>query len=88
MHRRNRELKDFYIKISISIFVTHGCQSERIIEALFNTFVAEPATLPPQYQKMIDELGLEHTVCEYIAGMTDGYAIGEYQKLFDPKTIP
>lgn len=37
---------------------------------------------------MIDELGLEHTVCEYIAGMTDGYAIGEYQKLFDPKTIP
>ena len=90
MHRRNRELKDFLYKNLYKHFrVTRmAVKAERIIEALFNTFVAEPATLPPQYQKMIDELGLEHTVCEYIAGMTDGYAIGEYQKLFDPKTIP
>ncbi|HOE70933.1 MAG TPA: deoxyguanosinetriphosphate triphosphohydrolase [Brevefilum sp.] len=90
MHRRNRELKDFLYKNLYKHFrVTRmAVKAERIIEALFNTFIAEPATLTPHYQKMIDEIGLEHTVCEYIAGMTDGCAIGEYQKLFDPKTIP
>jgi dGTPase len=37
---------------------------------------------------MIDQKGLEQTVCYYIAGMTDRYAIDEYQKIFDPEVLP
>jgi dGTPase len=37
---------------------------------------------------MISERGLERTICDYIAGMTDRYAVEEYQKLYDPATLP
>jgi len=32
--------------------------------------------------------GLERTICDYIAGMTDRYAIEEHRKLFDSGTLP
>ena len=37
---------------------------------------------------MIPERGLERTVCDYIAGMTDRFAIEEHTKLFDPTKLP
>jgi dGTPase len=39
-------------------------------------------------QKFIDQRGLERTICDYIAGMTDRYAIEEHSKLFDPNERP
>jgi dGTPase len=38
--------------------------------------------------ELVGERGLERTVCDYIAGMTDRFAIEEYQKLFDPGMKP
>ena len=44
--------------------------------------------LPPQFQEQIEEKGKERTICDYLAGMTDRFAVEEYQKLFDPSLLP
>lgn len=90
MHRRNRELKDFlYSNLYNHYRVKRmAVKAERIIEKLFNAFIQEPTILPDSFQLMIDDKGLEQTVCYYIAGMTDRYAIDEYQKIFDPEVLP
>jgi len=90
MHRRNRELKDFLYNNLYNHYrvVRMAVKAERIIESLFNAFVEEPTILPDSFQLMIDDKGLEKTVCYYIAGMTDRYAIDEYQKIFDPAVLP
>lgn len=90
MHRRHRELKDFLYKNMYRNYrvVRMAVKAERIISDLFAAYTAEPATLPPQTQAQIEERGLERAVCDYIAGMTDRYAIEEHQKIFQPGTLP
>ena len=90
MHRRNRELKDFLYTNLYNHYrvVRMTVKAERIVESLFNAFIEEPTILPDSFQLMIDDKGLEQTVCYYIAGMTDRYAIDEYQKVFDPVVLP
>ena len=90
MHRRNRELKDFlYAKLYRHHRVVRmAVKAERIVSDLFKAYQAEPAMLPHHIQESIAERGLERTICDYIAGMTDRFAIEEYQKLFDPLMKP
>jgi len=90
MHRRNRELKDFLYQNLYNHYrvVRMAVKAERILESLFETFIKEPSVMPTHFQKSIDEIGLEMTVCDYLAGMTDRFAIDEYQKLFDPTVLP
>jgi len=59
-------------------------KAERIITALFEAYVAEPRQLPYKEQAKLDYRDLHRVVCDYIAGMTDRYALQEYAKLFDP----
>jgi dGTPase len=89
-NRRNRELKDFlYNKMYRHYRVVRmQVKAERILEELFNAYRAEPSTLPDQFQAFINQRGLERTICDYIAGMTDRYAIEEHQKLFNPLEKP
>jgi dGTPase len=86
MHRRNRELKDFlYQKLYRHYRVVRmQVKAENIIKNLFEAYIDEPAMLPAQYQKIVATRGLQRTVCDYIAGMTDRFAIEEHQRLFDP----
>jgi dGTPase len=63
-------------------------KAERIISDLFKAYQQEPAILPVHIQDMTDERGLERTICDYIAGMTDRFAVEEYGKLFDPVLKP
>jgi dGTPase len=63
-------------------------KAERIISDLFHAFRSEPATLPDHVQFFIEKRGLERTICDYIAGMTDRYAIEEHQKMFNPTEKP
>ncbi|MBB4657716.1 deoxyguanosinetriphosphate triphosphohydrolase [Parvularcula dongshanensis] len=61
-------------------------QAKRIVRALFDLFMAEPEVLPPEWfarQEGKDEDGRARVVCDYLAGMTDRYAIEEHRKLFD-----
>ena len=90
MHRRNRQLKDFlYTQLYRQYRVVRmAVKAERIVKDLFTAYRDEPAMLPPHIQNLTDEAGLERTICDYLAGMTDRYAIEEHQKLFDPLTRP
>ena len=44
--------------------------------------------LPPETQARIEQTGLYRAVADYVAGMTDRYALEEHEKLFDPYTRP
>jgi dGTPase len=90
MQRRNRELKDFLYKNLYSHYrvIRMAVKAERVISDLFNAYKSEPASLPDTAQKPIDKRGLERTICDYIAGMTDRFAIEEHQKLLNPLEKP
>jgi dGTPase len=90
MHRRNRELKDFlYANLYRHYRVVRmAVKAERILIDLFNTYQAEPSMLPHHVQDLIKDYGLERTLCDYIAGMTDRFAVDEHKKLFDPSIKP
>ena len=87
---RNRELKDFlYANLYRHPRVVRmQVKAERIICDLFNAYRSEPDILPHHVAAHISERGLERTICDYIAGMTDRYAVEEHQKLFDPTITP
>ncbi len=90
LHRRNRQLKDFLYSnlYRHSRVVRMQVKAERIISALFRASCDEPAILPKHVQAQIEERGLERTICDYIAGMTDRYAVEEHRKIFDPAIKP
>ena len=90
MHQRNRELKDFLYKnlYRHPRVVRMAVKAERIISDLFEGYSAEPEMLPYQVQSNVAKKGLGRAVCDYIAGMTDRYAIEEHNKLFDPNKRP
>lgn len=56
-------------------------KARRIVSDLFAAFTAEPRLLPPQYQVAADGEQVRR-VADYIAGMTDRYAIKEHRRLF------
>jgi dGTPase len=63
---------------------------ERIVSDLFNSFLEKPQLLPEHWQRRVEEAGgmindnaRARIVCDYIAGMTDRYAIREHERLFD-----
>lgn len=90
MTRVNRVLKDFLFKNMYRQYrvVRMQNKAERVLTALFNAYQAEPSMLPLQFQNLITEKGKERTICDYLAGMTDRFAVEEYQKLFDPSLLP
>ena len=64
-------------------------QAKRLIRDLFEVFMAEPETLPPEwharyeaYDEGTNAEKLPRIVCDYIAGMTDRFAIREHDRLF------
>ncbi|MCB9134699.1 MAG: deoxyguanosinetriphosphate triphosphohydrolase [Anaerolineales bacterium] len=90
MHRRNRELKDF---LYANLYRHHrvvrmAVKAERILTELFGAYKHDPQMLPRTVQAIVETRGLDRAICDYIAGMTDRYAIEEYKKLFDPDARP
>ncbi len=59
-------------------------KAEIFITRLFETYLRYPNLLPPKYRSRMVRFGLERTVCDYIAGMTDRFALDEYKRLFEP----
>lgn len=59
-------------------------KAERFISQIFNAYVQEPRMLPTQTQQGLKQRSVQRVVTDYIAGMTDRYALDEYEKLFDP----
>lgn len=83
----NRELKRFLFEHFYRHFrvVRMAVKAERMLSNLFRAYVDEPRQLPKETQRRaVDGAeGLHRAVCDYLAGMTDRYAIQEYRRLFD-----
>jgi dGTPase len=82
----NMELKRFLFD---NLYRHHKVDKMRVkaeifITRLFETYLRYPNLLPPKYRSRVDRFGLERTVCDYIAGMTDRFALDEYKRLFEP----
>ncbi len=66
-------------------------KARRTVRALFEAFLDDPGLLPPEAQEAArrleaerGEAGRARAVADYVAGMTDRYAIAEHARLFDP----
>ncbi len=53
--------------------------AEQAIRDLFARFSADPKNLPPKYQSRLAEDGVSRSVCDYLASMTDRFALGQHR---------
>jgi dGTPase len=82
----NRGLKNFLYQrmYKHTRVIRMQMKADRLLGELFNAYVAEPGQLPSSAQQRIEGVGLPRAVCDYIAGMTDRFALDEHAKMFDP----
>ena len=59
-------------------------KAKEMLMRLFEYYVAHPEALPEDFQPQLSFDGMERTVADYIAGMTDNYAVDKYTKIFVP----
>ena len=59
-------------------------RNSRILQELYTYYIAHPEALPQDFQPQLTFEGLPRVVCDYIAGMTDKYAMYKYDELFIP----
>jgi dGTPase len=80
---QQRELKVFLHKNLYRHYrvMRMSTKARRIINELFQAFISDSRLLPPQFQRQA-ELDQARAVADYVAGMTDRYAIKEYRRLF------
>jgi dGTPase len=89
MYEKNRELK--------ALLRTHlyrhyrvmrmSAKARRIISELFQAFMEDPRLLPPQFSKASEQPVAARQIADYIAGMTDRYAIREHRRIFAVEEI-
>ena len=61
-------------------------KAKRVINELFEYYLAHINLLTGEYAKYLETDGKERAVADYIAGMTDNYAVSEYMRIFVPKS--
>ncbi len=88
MYEKNRELKavlrtQLYRHYRV---MRMSAKARRIISELFQAFMEDPRLLPPQFNKA-PEPAAERLIADYIAGMTDRYAIREHRRIFAVEEI-
>ncbi len=59
-------------------------KASRFLKSLFEIYCADPNQLPPEAKEAIGLRGKYRAVCDYIAGMTDRYALDQYKRFFEP----
>jgi dGTPase len=83
----NRELKRFLFQHFYRHYrvVRMAVKAARTLNRLFEAYISEPRQLPFEVQRRVDASpeGLHRVVCDYLAGMTDRYAVQEYRRLYD-----
>lgn len=96
MQVQHVELKRFLRKNLYQHFRVHRManKARRVIDELFTAFMQDARLLPPEPYARSQELkhaqgehGLARGIADYIAGMTDRFAIKEYERIFDPRSI-
>lgn len=86
LQKKNRELKQFLFHHLYRHYKVERMRikADRFLTQLFQTYCQNPTLLPRSYQQKFGLDGRERVICDYIAGMTDRFALDEYQRLFDP----
>ncbi len=87
MKRHDQELKLFLKKVMYQHYKVNRMRSQarRILSDLFNLFIREPETLPPEWNELCaapESPKTARVVCDFIAGMTDRFALEEHRRLF------
>lgn len=59
-------------------------KAQDMLKRLYEYYYNRPEALPEDFQPQLSFDGMERTVCDYIAGMTDNYAVDKYTELFIP----
>lgn len=59
-------------------------KAKAMLGRLFEYYISHPEALPADFQPQLSFDGMERTVCDYIAGMTDNYAVDKYKEIFIP----
>jgi dGTPase len=66
-------------------------KAQQVVKSLFEAFMHSPELMPPEFQQaaasglaQFGESGRARSVADYIAGMTDRYAVLEHERMFDP----
>ncbi len=89
VNEQQRELKNF---LRIHLYrhyrvLRMSAKAQRIISDLFGIFMADSRLLPPQFQNLAEQ-DRARAVADYIAGMTDRYAIREHRRIFAVEEVP
>lgn len=90
MRKKNAALKRFLMNNLYRHYrvIRMADKAERIMTSIFRAYEKNPKIIPPdflkKYKKANQEEFVERIVCDYIAGMTDRFALDEYKKMFDP----
>jgi dGTPase len=89
MQRQQRELKQFLHTNLYRHYRVNRMSSkaQRIIRELYAVFVDDPGLMPSDFEQRAGE-DKSRAVADYIAGMTDRYAILEYRRLFTVEELP
>lgn len=61
-------------------------RAEGLVKKLFETYVASPSLIPTDYGAVLESEGIERAAADYIATMSDQFAVSEYTRLFVPKS--
>jgi dGTPase len=64
--------------------VRMAAKAERILHDLWSAYTGDPRQVPAHVLARADEESLERSIADYLAGMTDRFAMDEHRKLFDP----
>ena len=59
-------------------------KAQDMLRRLFEYYRKDPDRLPPEFQDIREREGVERAVCDYIAGMTDNYAVEKFSLAFIP----
>jgi len=86
INKSREELRNFLFKNLYENYrvLRMANKSSRFLRELFEIYISKPEALSPPYHRRLKRDDKYRVVCDYVAGMTDRYALDEYKKLFEP----
>lgn len=88
IQKAHDELRAFMFEnvYSNSIAKAEEAKAKSLVEKLYRYFYKNPDKMPDEYKNIMNRFSKERAVCDYISGMSDGYAINLYTELYIPKS--
>lgn len=96
MEQAHGELKRYLHRNLYRHYRVHrmSAKAKHVVSELFAAFLQDTRILPPDYQEKVQamrategDVGAARAIADYIAGMTDRFALGEYERIFVPSKL-